>query len=99
MEALRTTFDLFQCLTKKSVARGQPLEAIAFHHASTLRPLVEPLRIRHCPQRHAFGLRLVHHDLPSISERRSVGSRDMICARRRADRPRLRCTAEGVPTT
>jgi hypothetical protein len=62
--SLRTTFDLFQSLVEKEVLRGNGAEAVAFYHAFTLRPLVEVLRIRHCPARHDFHLRYIRHDLP-----------------------------------
>ncbi len=65
VEALRTTFPLFQCLTAKEVHRGNAVEALAFYHAFTLAPLVELLRIRHAPFHYNFRARYLYYDLPS----------------------------------
>lgn len=64
VEAMRITFPLFQSLVVKELNRGNALEAIAFYHAFTLRPLVELLRIRHCPGRYQFHTRYIQYDLP-----------------------------------
>lgn len=65
LDSLRVTFDLFQSLTLKELARGNDLEALAFYQGFTLRPLVEVLRIRHKPTRHGFHTRYIHYDLPA----------------------------------
>ena len=62
---LKTTFPLFQMLVEKEVHRENWAEAVAFYHAFTLRPLLELLRIRHCPVRHAFFARYYKYDLPA----------------------------------
>jgi hypothetical protein len=62
--ALVATFELFRILTWKEIHRGHDLEALAYYQSFTLRPLVELLRIRHCPERHNFFLRYADHDLP-----------------------------------
>ena len=62
--ALRGTFPLFQPLTLKELPRGNHIEAAAFYFSYTLRPLVEALRLRHCPERHSFHTRYVYYDLP-----------------------------------
>ena len=36
-----------------------------FYQAMTLRPLVEAVRLLHCPQRRVFGLRYLARDLPA----------------------------------
>lgn len=59
-----TIFELFQPLTLKELNRHNAIEAMAFYQAYTLRPLVEALRIRYCPQRYQFNTRYVHYDLP-----------------------------------
>jgi hypothetical protein len=64
VEQLRIVFPLFQILTLKELHRGNTLEAIAFYHSATLRPLVELLRIQHAPARNGFYLRYAHYDLP-----------------------------------
>lgn len=65
IESLRVTFPLFQSLVLKELNRGNTIEALAFYHAFTLRPLVELLRIRHCPARYQFHTRYVYYDLPA----------------------------------
>ncbi len=64
IESLRVTFPMFQSLVLKELNRGNSIEALAFYHAWTLRPLVELLRIRHCPGRYQFHTRYIHYDLP-----------------------------------
>lgn len=61
---LRQTFFLFQNLTTKAVRRGDVADAVQRFHAFTVRPLVELLRMRHCPDRFDFGLRYLDRDLP-----------------------------------
>jgi hypothetical protein len=63
--ALRQTFFLLQNLTTKAVRRGDVADAVQHFHAFTVRPLVELLRIRHCPDRWDFGLRYLDRDLPA----------------------------------
>ncbi len=63
--ALRVTFPLFQPLILKEVRRGNAIEAAAFYQGFTLRPLVEALRLRHCPARYNFHTRYAHYDLPA----------------------------------
>lgn len=63
--ALRVTFELFQSLTTKELHRNNLIEAVAFYHSYSLRPLIELLRIRHCPARHNFHTRYVYYDLPA----------------------------------
>lgn len=63
-ETLRVTFDLFQSLTLKELPRRNHIEAVVFYYGYTLRPLVEALRLRHCPARHNFHTRYVYYDLP-----------------------------------
>ena len=62
--SLRTTFDLYQCMVTKEVFRQNPLDALMFYQGMTLRPLVEVLRIRYSPARHAFGIHYAYIDLP-----------------------------------
>jgi predicted nucleotidyltransferase len=70
IETLKAIFGLFQAEVEKELARGHELEALAFYNSMTLRPLVEALRIRHCPWRHDFHTRYVYHDLPPPVVRR-----------------------------
>lgn len=53
-----------QWLVNRAIARGDEVEANAFHLAYAVTPLVRLLRIRHCPARHDFGLRYLRTDLP-----------------------------------
>ena len=62
---LRSMFPLFQCLVTKAVRRGHGPEAVYFYQALTVKPLVELLRMRHCPDRYDFGLRYLDRDLPA----------------------------------
>lgn len=65
LETLRSTFFLFQNLTPKAVWRNDVFEAVSRYQAFTLKPLVDLLRMRHCPDRFDFGLRYLEHDLPA----------------------------------
>jgi predicted nucleotidyltransferase len=65
LAALRAKFPLFQVFVTKAVARGNAPEAAHFYLNFTLVPLVELLRIRHCPDRFDYGLRYIHADLPA----------------------------------
>lgn len=60
----RQMFELFQVLVSKEVWRGNPIDALAFYHSLTLRPLVELLRIKYDPTRHNFGPRYLYVTLP-----------------------------------
>ncbi|HEX3930743.1 MAG TPA: hypothetical protein VHW64_08565 [Nocardioides sp.] len=53
-----------QWLVNRAIARGDAVEANAFHFGYGVTPLVRLLRIRHCPARHDFGLRYLRTDLP-----------------------------------
>ncbi len=64
LATLRIQIPLFEHLVTKELARGHPTDALGYYLGLVLRPLVELLRIRHCPARHAFGLRYLDHDLP-----------------------------------
>ena len=50
-------------MTKERL-RGRAVDALMFYQSWTLRPLVEALRLLHCPQRRVFGLRYLVSDLP-----------------------------------
>jgi hypothetical protein len=64
VEAIASSFHMFQTLVTKNVARGNAGEAVAYFNAYTLRPLTELLRIRHDPYRHDYGVRYARDDLP-----------------------------------
>ncbi len=65
VETLRSTIELGRTGPLKELERGNDIEALSYYHATTLRPLVELLRIRHCPARHQFHTRYVQYDLPA----------------------------------
>ena len=64
LESLRNMFNLFWILTPKEIYRGNSIEAMSFYMNYTMRPLVEALRIKHCPIRFFYSTRYVHYDLP-----------------------------------
>ncbi len=65
LATLRTNFELFQPLVSRAVCRGHAAEAAATYAAMTLRPLIELLRMRHCPERYDYGPRYLDRDLPA----------------------------------
>jgi hypothetical protein len=67
---LRELFDLFQILTLKELNRGNTIEAVAFYHSYTIRPLINALRILYDPTRHNFHTRYLHYDLPAADVER-----------------------------
>jgi hypothetical protein len=48
----------------KAIERGQKTEASIRYHTQVLRPLIDLLRIKHCPERFDFGERYLDRDLP-----------------------------------
>jgi hypothetical protein len=61
---LRQKFALFRHLAPKLADRNLPPDAAYFYQALVLRPVVDMLRITHCPDRHDFGFRYLRDDLP-----------------------------------
>lgn len=51
-------------LVRRALARGELAEATALHLRFAVAPLVDLLRMEHCPARHDFGLRYLDTDLP-----------------------------------
>lgn len=68
--SLRAQFEMMQHLVRKDLRRGRQVDALAFFHAYTLRPLVEALRLLHAPHTRVFGLRYLGRDLPADAVRR-----------------------------
>ncbi|MDE0888448.1 MAG: hypothetical protein OSA40_03205 [Phycisphaerales bacterium] len=58
-------------LVSKAIDRGFVAEAVSSYHNFVLRPLVDLLRMEHCPDRFDFGFRYLDRDLPP-SERALV---------------------------
>jgi hypothetical protein len=69
LEALIPRFRLLQHLVRKATWRGDPTEAADRYLTYTLKPLVELLRMRHCPDRYDFGMRYLRDDLPEAAWR------------------------------
>ncbi len=63
--AVRDAFAMFQHIPTKERLRGRAVEALHFYQAMTVRPLVEALRLLHCPERRVFGVRHLARDLPA----------------------------------
>jgi len=66
-------FDLFHVFVDKAIWRQDTADAVSTYHVVTIRPLVELLRMRYCPDRYDFGLRYLDRDLP-LEVRRQVES-------------------------
>ena len=64
LAVLRERFPLFQTLVTRAVRRGFIAEAAVAYQDYAYRPLIELLRIRHCPQRFDYGARYLDRDLP-----------------------------------
>jgi hypothetical protein len=67
LQQMKVTFEMFQVETLKEINRGNDIEAISFYYSTTIRPLVELLRIRYMdvPARHKFYTRYIQYDLPT----------------------------------
>jgi len=61
---LRNAFAMFQHIPTKERLRGRAVEALHFYQSMTIRPLVEALRLLHCPVRRGFSVRYLARDLP-----------------------------------
>ena len=65
LETLRTVFGLFgRVMVEKELRRGNGIEAVSYYHGTTLRPLIEVLRMRYAPAQHRFHTRYVYYDFP-----------------------------------
>lgn len=64
VEVLRVSFEMFQVLVIKEIRRGNYIEAIAFYHRFTLRPLLELLWIQYEPDLHNFYTRYIYYYWP-----------------------------------
>jgi hypothetical protein len=54
---LRARVPVLAPLALKEAQRGRAMDALNFYHGLVLRPLVEMLRIVHCPERWDYGMR------------------------------------------
>ena len=87
-------FPLFQTLVTRAVRRGFIAEAAVAYQDHAYRPLIELLRIRHCPHRFDYGARYLDRDLPAPLRARSRPWRCRArCTRSRSSAPaRRRCS-------
>jgi hypothetical protein len=68
---LRAVFDLFgRVMVEKEINRGNAVEAMTYFHGTTVRPLIEVLRMRYAPAQHRFHTRYVYYDFPPEVVRR-----------------------------
>ena len=65
LSELRVRFPMFLTLTERAIERGQAVDAVHFYMGMALRPLIDVLRIAHCPDRFDFGPRYLWADLPA----------------------------------
>jgi predicted nucleotidyltransferase len=63
VESIQGMLPMLAAFARKEIRRGNAADAMSYYQTGVLRPLVELLRIRHCPLRHAFGLRYLKQDL------------------------------------
>ncbi|MFC1572113.1 nucleotidyltransferase domain-containing protein [Candidatus Eisenbacteria bacterium] len=64
LDTLRAQFPLLQPLVSRGIARGHAAESAYGYQVLTIKPLVELLRLRYCPERFDYGLRYLDRDLP-----------------------------------
>jgi predicted nucleotidyltransferase len=64
LETMKNVFRFSQVLTLKELNRGRLPEAHGFYMGSTLRPLVEALRMKHSPYHYNFHMAYITFDLP-----------------------------------
>ena len=70
LDMLKNLFEIFYILPLKETNRGNHVEAMAFYMGQTYRPMVEVLRMKHCPRRFNYATRYVYYDLPEPDVKR-----------------------------
>ena len=65
LDQIRQRFATAEWLVNRATARGHLPEAVALYLRFGLLPLVQLLRLEHCPWRHDYGLRYLDTDLPA----------------------------------
>jgi hypothetical protein len=70
LETLKGLFELFYIIPLKETYRKNHVEAMYFYLGQTYRPLLEVLRMKHCPQRFNYGSRYIYYDLPKKDVKR-----------------------------
>ncbi len=73
LDMLKNLFEIFHIMPMKETNRGNHIEAMFFYLGQTYRPLVEVLRMKHCPQRYNYATRYVYYDLPEDAVKRLEG--------------------------
>jgi hypothetical protein len=73
LDMLKNLFEIFYIMPMKETNRGNHIEAMFFYLGQTYRPLVEVLRMKHCPQRYTYATRYVYYDLPKDVVKRLEG--------------------------
>ncbi len=62
---LRVRFPMLQCLVRKELQRGRPLDALNYYFGLTLTPLLRVLGMRYRAYRYDFGRRYTRDDFPA----------------------------------
>jgi len=57
-------FPSYKLVVTSAAGLVQGPEYLGFYQGLVLRPLVELLRMKHCPERHDYGMRYLGLDLP-----------------------------------
>jgi predicted nucleotidyltransferase len=73
LETLKTDFDLSQVLVLKEINRGNDMEALSYYLGYVYRPLVEVLRIKHCPWHSRFFTTYIYYEMPPAVVKRLEG--------------------------
>ncbi len=64
LEAVQGIFAMSKPFLLKEYNRGNDIEALAYYHSNTLRPLVEALHIRYNPTQYNFYTRYIYYAFP-----------------------------------
>jgi len=65
VERIAAVADLQPLLVQKYILRNEPLHAYGFYQRWMVQPLIELLRMKHCPERSSFQTTYLMWDLPS----------------------------------
>lgn len=69
LETIRAVAPFGRALVLKALRRGHLADAATAFQGQVTRPLLEVLRMRHCPQRFDYGFRYLDRDLPDEARR------------------------------
>ena len=76
---LAASFAMFQHIVTKERLRGHAVDALVFYQSMSWRPLIEALRLLHCPQRRGLRAALPHTRPAADRVRAATGAG--LCAR------------------